>query len=165
MNLWVGRAAAWLTLGCVLVCFAVVFLRYVVNIGFIWLQELYVWQHAAVFMIGAGYTFMTGGHVKVDILYNQMTPRRQAMVNIFGTVVFLLPWLFVLSVSGSQFILSSWWLLEESQQTGGLPGYFLLKSVIWVFAFLVGMQGLALIARSVLFLSGREEYSPAHASH
>ena len=50
INDWIGRTAAWLTLGCVLTCFAVVVLRYAVGVGFPWLQEFYVWQHAAVFI-------------------------------------------------------------------------------------------------------------------
>ena len=56
LNELVGRVVAWLTLGTVSVCFLVVVLRYVFSIGFVWLQELYVWQHALVFMLAAGYT-------------------------------------------------------------------------------------------------------------
>ena len=55
LNERIGRAVSWLTLGCVLTCFAVVVLRYAFDLGFPWLQELYVWQHAAVFMAGAGF--------------------------------------------------------------------------------------------------------------
>ena len=69
LNDWVGRTVAWLTLGCVLTCFTVVVLRYGFDIGFPWMQELYVWQHAAVFMAGAGYTFLHRGHVNVDLLF------------------------------------------------------------------------------------------------
>ena len=72
INDWVGRAVAWLTLGCVLTCFAVVVLRYGFDMGFPWMQELYVWQHAAVFMAGAGYTFLHRGHVNVDVLYGRL---------------------------------------------------------------------------------------------
>ena len=53
VNEVVGRVVAWLTFGTVAVCFLVVVLRYVFSIGFVWMQELYVWQHAVVFMAGA----------------------------------------------------------------------------------------------------------------
>ena len=165
LNDRVGRATAWLTLGTVLVCFAVVVLRYLFSIGFIWLQELYVWEHAIVFMVGAGYTFMQGGHVRVDIFYARMNRRRKAWVDLFGTLVFLLPWLAVIAYFGWSFVALSWQLLEPSQQAGGLPGYFLLKSVIFVFCALVGLQGLALAARSLLVIAGREEFAPAPAGH
>ena len=165
LNEVVGRVVAWLTFGTVSVCFLVVILRYVFSIGFVWLQELYVWQHAIVFMLGAGYTFLHGGHVRVDIFYARMSPRRRAMVDLFGTLAFLLPWLAVILYYGMPFLTLSWRLLEPSSQAGGLPGYFLLKSVIPTFCVLVGLQGLALAARSLLVLSGREEYAQLQAGH
>jgi TRAP-type mannitol/chloroaromatic compound transport system permease small subunit len=157
---WLGRLVAWLTLGTVVVCFAVVVLRYVFSVGSICLQELYVWQHALVFMLGAGYTFMHGGHVRVDILYGRMTPQRRAWVDLFGTVFFLAPWMFVLVWFGWSFLARSWSLFEASGQAGGCQGYFLLKSAIFGFAFLVGIQGVALFCRSVLVLGGRLDYAP-----
>ena len=165
LNEVVGRVVAWLTLGTVLVCFLVVVLRYVFSIGFIWLQELYVWQHAVVFMLGAGYTLLHAGHVRVDIFYARMTPRRRAIVDLIGTFAFLMPWLGVILYYGMPFLMLSWRLYEPSSQSGGLPGFFLLKSVIPAFCVLVGLQGLALAARSALVLAGREEFAPVQAGH
>jgi len=161
LNDWIGRIVAWLTLGCVLVCFVVVVLRYLFSIGYVWMQELYVWQHAFVFMVGAGYTYLKGGHVRVDIFYSAMSPRRKAMVDIFGTTFFLLPWLTILLITSWSFVTSSWWIFEWSQQADGLPGYFVLKSAIWVFAFVVGLQGIATVLRNLLFLAGHQEFAPS----
>ena len=55
----------------------------------------------------------------------------------------------------------SWRLFEGSANVGGMPGLFILKSFIIVFAALVGLQGLAIIARSILILRGREDMVPA----
>ncbi|MEX2649072.1 MAG: TRAP transporter small permease subunit [Alphaproteobacteria bacterium] len=160
VNEWIGRAVAWLTLGTVLVCAAVVTLRYAFSYGSICLQEIYVWQHAAVFMVGAGYTFLHRGHVRVDILYARMSKRAKAWVDLGGTLVFLLPWLAVLVWFGWPFVALSWRLLEASSQAGGCQGFFLLKSVIMVFAALVALQGIALACRSMLVLAGHEGYAP-----
>lgn len=165
LNEAIGKTVAWLTLGTVLVCFAVVVLRYGFGIGFIWMQELYVWQHALVFMLGAGYTLLHGGHVRVDIFYGRASSRRRAWVDIFGTVVFLIPWLLVLAIESSGFILSSFAIREGSFQAGGLPGAWLMKAVVWVFCLLVGLQALALVARRVLFLAGDVRFAPAEAAH
>ena len=165
VNEWLGRTVAWLTLGTVLICFTVVVLRYVFATGIIWLQEAYVWLHAMVFMIGAGYTFKYGVHVRVDIFYGQMSPRRQAWVDIIGTIVFLGPFLFVVAVFSYQFIVSSWAIRETSSQPGGIEQLYLLKSVIWVFVIVVGLQGLALMARRVLFLFGRDHHAPDLGDH
>ncbi len=165
MNEAIGRAVAWLTLGTVLVCFAVVVLRYGFGIGFIWLQELYVWQHALVFMLGAGYTLLHNGHVRVDLFYGSAPARRRAWMDIVGTVVFLIPWLLVLAVESSSFILNSWAIREGSSQAGGLPGAYLMKTGVWAFCLLVGLQGLSLMARRVLFLAGDDRYAPGEAAH
>jgi TRAP-type mannitol/chloroaromatic compound transport system permease small subunit len=154
LNDWIGRTVAWLTLGCVLTCFAVVVLRYAFDVGFPWLQELYVWQHAAVFMAGAGYTLLHGGHVSVDVLYGKASPRRRAWIDIAGTLVFLFPWLAVVATASAPFVLSSWSIREASSTAGGMPAVYLLKSLLWVFCALLFVQGLALIARRGLFLAG-----------
>ncbi len=160
LNEGVGRVLAWFTLGCVLVTFAVVFMRYALSTGEIWMTDLYVWLHALVFVVGAGYTFKHGGHVRVDILYTNMTARKRAWVDIFGTFVFLAPWLTVIAVYSTKPIIDSWSILEPSVNQGGLPALYIMKTSLWVFCALVGLQGLALVARSILVLRGREEFSP-----
>ena len=155
-----GRIVSWLTLGTVLVCFAVVVLRYVFSIGSVCLQELYVWQHALVFMLGAGYTLLHAGHVRVDIFYARLSPRRRAWVDLFGTCFFMFPWLVVLVWYGWPYFMRSWGLLEASGQAGGCDGYFLLKSAIPLFALLLGVQGIALVLRSILIIAGRLEPTP-----
>ncbi|MDG2242710.1 MAG: TRAP transporter small permease subunit [Rhodospirillaceae bacterium] len=164
VNEWVGRIVAWLTLGCVLTCFLVVILRYGFSIGFPWMQELYVWQHAIVFMVGAGFTLLHGGHVNVDIAYSHFSPKTKAWVDIIGTLLFLLPWMAVLTWTSSQFVLSSWAILEPSSQANGMPGLYILKTMIWVFCGVLSIQGIALIARRLLYLNGREEHAPGAAT-
>jgi len=156
INDWIGRTVAWLTLGCVLTCFAVVVLRYAFDTGFPWLQELYVWQHATVFMAGAGYTLLHGGHVNVDVLYGRMGPHGRAWLDILGTVVFLFPWLALVAITSAPFVTSSWSIREASSTAGGMPAVYLLKSLLWVFCAVLFVQGLALIARRGLFLAGHD---------
>lgn len=152
LNRIIGRAVSWLSLGCVLTCFAVVLLRYGFNTGLVWLQELYVWQHAALFMVGAGYAFLKGDHVRVDFLTTSLPPHRKAVLNLVGTTVFLLPLLAAVVVYSWAFVARSWDILEGSGQTGGMPGVFLLKSLILVFAALVGLQGVSNAIKDLLVL-------------
>lgn len=159
----VGRAAAWLALGTVLVCFATVYTRYALNTNYTWLQELYIWQHAAAIVIGAGFTMLIGGFVRVDILYGRMAPRRRALVDLLGTLVFLLPFLVVLWTAFDTFVLNALRVDEGSPNPGGLPNWWLLKGTLLAFVLLVGLQGLALMARSVLVLAGDESWAPKHA--
>lgn len=165
LNDLVGRVVALMTLGTVLVCFATVYTRYALNTNFIWLQEAYVWQHALVIVLGAAYTMMVGGFVRVDIFYGRMSPRGRARVDIAGTLVFLLPFLAVLAWSFWRFFWNSFVADEGSPNEGGLPNWWLLSASLVVFVGLVFLQGCALVARSVLVLNGREEFAakPSHA--
>jgi TRAP-type mannitol/chloroaromatic compound transport system permease small subunit len=155
LNDRIGRAVAWLTAGCVVTCFTVVVLRYAFDTGYPWMQELYVWQHAVVFMAGAGYTMLHRGHVNVDVVYGRLGERGRAWIDILGTLLFLFPWLAVLAFVARPFVLSSWAIREASSTAQGMPALYLLKSMLWVFCALLLLQGLALIVRRALFLAGR----------
>jgi TRAP-type mannitol/chloroaromatic compound transport system permease small subunit len=160
LNDVVGRGAAWLTLAMVLTTFSVVILRYVFSLGWVWMQESYVWLHGIVFMLGAGYTMLHEGHVRVDIFYRTASERHKAWVDLFGVCVLLLPLVVVSLIFSWDYVVKSWAGLEESREAGGLPGLFLLKSIIWCFCILVALQGLSLAGRCVLILSQKGDVVP-----
>ena len=160
LNDAVGRGAAWLTLAMVLITVTVVVLRYVYAIGWVWMQESYVWLHGIVFMIGAGYTLLHDGHVRIDIIYRPAGRRYKAWIDILGSLLLLLPMVVLVFLMSVDYVAASWARLEVSREAGGLPGLFLLKTVIPVFCLLLGLQGLALAARSVLVLSGHRDFVP-----
>lgn len=160
LNERVGRGVAWLTLLMVMITFVVVILRYVYAIGWVWLQESYVWLHGIVFMVGAGYTLLHNAHVRVDIFYRPNSARYKAVIDLFGSLLLLLPLVGVVIYVSYDFVADSWLRLEESREAGGLPGLFLLKSVILLFSLLIGLQGLSLAGRSFLVLSGHPEFQP-----
>ena len=155
LNEVIGRVVSWLTLVMVLVTFASVVLRYGFSLGWIWLQESYIWLHGIVFMLGAGYTLLHDGHVRVDLIYRGAGPRYKAWVDLCGVLFLLLPMVVVVAWFSWSYVIDSWIYLEGSPSPGGLPGLFLLKTVLLVFCTLVGLQGLALAGRSLLVLRGR----------
>lgn len=158
LNDGIGRFLSWATLAMVIITFVVVVLRYVFSIGWVWMQESYVWLHGIVFMGGAAYTLLFNGHVRVDIFYRGASSRFKAGVDLFGVCCLLLPVIFLVAWVSSGYILSSWAGLETSREAGGLPGLYLLKSMIWVFAALMTLQGIALGLRSLLVLRGYEPF-------
>jgi len=165
VNRWVGWVVAWMTLGTVLVCFATVYLRYAVGTNFIWLQEIYLWQHVMVIVLGAGYTMMTGGFVRVDVLYSRWGARRRAWVDMGLSVLLLGPFLWVFWTTSLVFFGNSWASDEASMNPGGMPNLWLLKGTLLAFAVLIGLQGLAFVARGLLVLSGHERFALDHAGH
>lgn len=157
-----GRIFSWFTLGIVLVCFAVVVMRYVFSIGFVWMQDLYVWLNALMFTGIAGYTLLRNGHVRVDIFYRPASLRFKAWADLIGFFVFILPFTGVTVFWSWPFVERSWKFLETSPNVGGMPGFYVVKSFIIVFAVVVALQGLAMALRSVLVLAGREKLLPEH---
>ena len=151
-----GQVIAWLTLGTVLLTFTVVVLRYGFDAGSIAMQEAVSYLHAAVFMLGAAYTLKHDGHVRVDIVYRRLSARGQAMVNLLGTLLLLLPVCIYVLASSHEYVAVSWSLREGSQEAGGLDAVFLLKTAIPVMAVLLVLQGISIAIHSLLQLLGVE---------
>lgn len=153
---WTGRCVSWLTLGMVLVTFAVVLLRYVFDIGWIALQESVNYMHALVFLIGAAYTLKHNEHVRVDIFYCRLGERGRAWVDLFGCLLLLLPVTVFIIWTSWAYVLDSWSVYEGSREAGGLPGIFLLKSAILLMAGLLIVQALAMLLKSLGHIYQRE---------
>jgi TRAP-type mannitol/chloroaromatic compound transport system permease small subunit len=149
----VGRAVRWLALVVVLLQFAVVVLRYLLGIGSIWLSEAVIYGHAALFMLAAAWTLQENGHVRVDVLYAEASPRRKALVDLLGALLLLLPFVAVVTWFALPYVARSWAILERSREVSGLPFIYLLKTLIPLFALLLSLQGVAQAIRAACVLA------------
>ncbi len=154
VNEWIGHGVSWLSLGMVLVTFAVVVLRYAFDLGWIAMQESITYMHAALFLVGAAYTLKHQGHVRVDIFYRRFSARTQAWVDLLGSLLLLFPVCLFIAYVSWDYVAQSWALHEGSREAGGLGGVFLLKGLILVMAGLLLLQGIAMMVRCGLLLSG-----------
>ena len=162
LNRLIGETLSWLALVCVLVCFAVVVQRYFFHTSTLWMQDLYVWVSGAMFTGVAGYALLRDDHVRVDIFYRPASLKQKAMADLFGVVVFLFPFIYVVFQYGWPAVARSWSYYEASGNIGGMPGLFVLKSFIIVFGVLVGLQGLAMALRAILVLADQQDLLPEH---
>jgi len=149
----VGNAAAWLALGLVLVTFTVVMLRYLFHLGWIAMQESILYLHAALFLLGAAYTLKKNGHVRVDIFYRGFTARRKALVDLLGSLLLLLPVCSFLLWTSWGYVTTAWSIQEGSQEAGGLPYIYLLKTLIPVAVLLLILQGISQALSSLSILT------------
>lgn len=154
LNTAIGRGAAWCGLFIVVVEVAVVLMRYVLGLGSIWLQESIIYGHAALFMLAAAWTLGANRHVRVDIFYADAPPRRKALIDLVGTLAFLLPLCLALLWFSLPYVGRSFAILERSREASGLPLVFLLKALIPLFAALLALQGFAQGIRAALVLVG-----------
>ena len=148
----VGRGVSWLLLVLVLVTFSVVILRYGFNLGWIWLQELIVYLHSAVFLLAAAWAFQADEHVRVDIFYRGKSPRHQAWVNLLGTMLLVVPFSIYLLWVGWGYVSASWQVLEGSREAGGLDFVYLLKTLMLLLPVLLLLQTCDTIPRCISVL-------------
>jgi len=149
----IGRVAAWLILVVVLLQFALVVARYLFGLGSIWLSEIVVYAHAAVFMLAAAWTLGAEGHVRVDIFYADASTRTKALIDLAGAILLLLPFMLVLLWLSVPYAARSWAILERSQEASGLPLVFVLRTLIPAFAVLMALQGMAQAIRAAMVLA------------
>lgn len=144
-----GMLCGWLAAAVAAITFAVVVLRYGAGRASIPLQELVLHLNAAMFLLGGAYALARDRHVRVDILHQRWSPRGRALAELVGIAVFLLPFCVFLFWISLDYVAAAWRLREGSRETGGLPGLFLVKTLIPLAAALLAVAGIASALRSV----------------
>ncbi len=153
VNEWIGRVVAWLALGMVLIQVIVVVMRYVFGLSILMMQESIWYMHAIVFLVAAGYTLLHNAHVRVDILYGNVGPRRKAWIDLLGVAFILLPVCVMVWWVSWPYVVAAWAVREGSVEVSGIQGVYLLKTCMLIFAGTLGIQGVSLFIKSYLTLA------------
>ena len=151
INRIAGYLCAFLVVLMTLNVFLVVVLRYLFGISFIWMQETYVWMHAFIFMLGAGFTYLNDDHVRIDIIYRSSSQIYKTIVDLVGIVFFLFPLLYIIWIFSYPFVYKSWQMNEISREAGGLSMLYLLKFAILLFVILLFLQAISKIINYFLY--------------
>ena len=150
----VGRVVSWVTLLLVLVVFTDVVMRYLFKTTFVFTQELEWHLFAFIFLIGAGYTLLHDGHVRVDIIYQRLSPKGRAWVNLIGVIFFLIPGCWLVISTSWKFVGNSFSMLEGSPDPGGIPYRFIVKGTMTVGYVLLLLQGISMGLNALLQVLG-----------
>jgi TRAP-type mannitol/chloroaromatic compound transport system permease small subunit len=153
VNTVVHKSVMWLVLVAIVISAANAVSRKLFSVSSNAYLELQWYLFSAVFLLSAGFTLLRGEHVKIDILYGRLSRRKQVYIDIFGTILFLLP-----------FCLITLWLVwpqavnrffsgEVSPNPGGLPFWPAWALIPAGFA-LLALQGVSEIIKRVAFLVG-----------
>jgi TRAP-type mannitol/chloroaromatic compound transport system permease small subunit len=160
-----GYIAAWLSSALVLVIMYDVITRYFLNNSKIWVQELEWHIFALMILLGAAYTLRQNGHVRVDVIYGKLSPKKQAFIDLLGVIILLIPFSLLIIYTSKDFILSSWEVKECSPDPGGLPGRYLLKAMIPFGFILLIIQGVSMLLKAILTLKGDTSYYKEKTQH
>jgi TRAP-type mannitol/chloroaromatic compound transport system permease small subunit len=154
INQIVGKVVSWTTLLLVAVTFVDVVMRYFFNKSFVFTQELEWHVFAFIFLMGAGYTLMVDGHVRVEVFYGKLSTRGKAWVNFIGVLFFLIPSCVMFVKTAIPFVHKSFLVMEGSPDPGGIPFRFILKGCIPAGYTLILLQGISLGIKSFADLIG-----------
>jgi TRAP-type mannitol/chloroaromatic compound transport system permease small subunit len=109
-------------------------------------------MHATLFMLGAGYTLLNDGHVRVDIFYDRLSAAGKNRIDLAGHLLLLMPAMGMVIYWSWPAVANSWKILEGPISVGGIKAVFLMKSLIPAFCILVLLQSLSCVLR-ILFQS------------
>ncbi len=152
LNELVGRVVSWGAVFMVLLVAIDVLLRYCFKKSFIANQEIEWTLFSAMFLLGAGYTLKSDSHVRVDVIYHRLEKRVKALINVIGTLIFLLPGCYLAIRTAIPFVKASWAIQEGSPDPGGLPFYYLIKAMIPMGFVLLGLQAISFFLENLAVL-------------
>lgn len=151
---WLGKLSALLFILLLFNVFYDVIMRYLFNDVSIGMQELEWHLYASVFLLGIPYALKSGGHVRVDLIYEGLNARKKAWIDLAGTLIFLLPFTLLVVWYGWGFMMESYQMGEQSGDPGGLPYRWIIKGMIPLSFFFMAVAGIGLLLRSVNTLRG-----------
>jgi TRAP-type mannitol/chloroaromatic compound transport system permease small subunit len=163
LNDKIGAAIKWLVLVMVFVGAGTATTRYFarglgLSVNLNAPTEIQWYLFSLIFLLGAAYGLNHDVHVRVDVMYEKMSAKRQAWIDLVGSVVFLIPFSLVMLYVSWPSVRSSVELLEVSPDPGGLPRWP-IKIVILLSFALLALQGASQIVKQIEIIRGGEPES------
>ena len=145
-----GRICSWFVAVMVMVTCVVVIMRYGLDMGSVLLQDVVLYLHGGLFLLGAAFALKRGAHVRVDIFYRDFSDLRKAWIDLLGNIIFLQPVCWIILFYSWGYVGFSWSIMEVSPEPDGLPFVYLQKSLLIALAVLLGLQSLSEIFKSLV---------------
>lgn len=153
INTRIGKAAAWLILGAVLVSTINALIRYGFSMSSNAWLELQWYLFAGTFLLCAPWTLKCNEHIRIDVVTGRYSPRVHAWIDIIGGLLFLIPMCLVILWAGIPFAWDSIASMENSSNAGGLI-VWPAKLLIPVSFALLLLQGVSEVIKRFAFLQG-----------
>ena len=149
LNQFLGKIAGIMILLSCVVSATNALLRYGLDISNNWPLELQWYLFSAAVMLGASYTLKRNEHVRVDLIYSQLSDRGRLYTDLFGLILFLMPACILFTwLSWTTLFYPSWLVSEHSLNAGGLPRYP-IKLIVPLGFFMLSLQGLSEIIKRI----------------
>ncbi len=149
----VGKGAFWLVLIMTIISAGNAVVRFLINYSSNGLLEIQWYLFAAVFLLCAPYTLQKNEHVRIDVLSGKLSPRGLAIIDIIGTLFFLLPMVILILWLSIPLVAESYRITEMSANAGGLIRWP-VKLLLPIGFTLLALQGLSELIKRIAFLQG-----------
>lgn len=149
----VGKGAFWLVLLMTIISSANAVVRFIFNYSSNGLLEIQWYLFAAVFLLCAPYTLQKNEHVRIDVLSGKLSPRGLAVIDIIGSLFFLLPMVITVLWLSLPLIAESFRINEMSANAGGLIRWP-VKMLLPIGFTLLALQGISELIKRIAFLKG-----------
>jgi TRAP-type mannitol/chloroaromatic compound transport system permease small subunit len=158
IDAWLDRIGRWLSWSWLVLLAVIVInvvLRYAFGQGRIEFEEIQWHIYSVGFLLGMSYAYQHDAHIRVDVVHERLSPSAQAWIELYGILLFLLPFIALVLIFAMPFVWSSYELSEVSQAPGGLPLRWLIKAVLPLGFFLLLLAAISRLSRvwSFLFLN------------
>lgn len=148
-----GKISEYLVLFCALVSAFNAMIRYAFNISSNGWLEIQWYMFAFIVLMGASWTLKMNEHVRVDLVYGAVSDRTRLWIDIFGIVVFLLPFAIYCAWLNWPVFVLSWQQGEMSANAGGLIRWP-VKLVLAAGFALLALQALSELIKRFAALMG-----------
>ncbi len=159
---FIGNITSLLMILMMLNVFYDVIMRYFFNSGSIGMQEMEWHLFSIVFLLGISYSLKEDGHVRVDIIYDNLPQEKKALINIIGAIVFLLPFVALIFFGSLDFVKEAFETMEISGDPGGLTHRWIIKAFIPGSMALLGFTTIGFIIKNINIYRGVHGYEHEH---
>ncbi len=148
----IGQWASWLWVVLLVIIVFNVVMRYAFDQGRIEFEEIQWHIYATGFLLGLSYAYQADAHIRVDVLHEQFSPDLKAWIELYGILLFLMPFIAIVLIYSVPFVWSSYELAEVSPSPGGLPYRWAMKAMLPIGFFLLLLATISRLSRVWSFL-------------
>lgn len=156
---WTGKLTSWLCVALVMVLCYEVMLRNVFNVPTMWAYDTSIMLGVTIIAMGLAYAHLHHRHVRVDVIYNLLSPRGRAMVDVVFALLVFFPAVIVFTYTAADRMWFSWSINEVLTAGRWYPPATPVRAVFFLGLFLLTLQGVAQFTRDLYFLVRNKPYA------
>ncbi len=153
---WSGKIFSFFIITIIGLSLFEVFTRRILGKPTIWTHETLSYLFCASILLTMAYTLKYKQHVKVDLIYNRLSPKKKAILDIITFIFFMGFFTIIFLWKGIVFAATSWAMWERTPSAFNFY-VFPAKTLLPVGAFLLLLQGLSDFIKNIVFLSKGEQ--------